>query len=109
MLAFFWVTSITWMPARRSALGYENPRSMVPLMTLNIVVTPPMPRARTKTARRQKDFSLMRTRSPMRTSWRKPERNMGGSDEGLVTSDERAAQRVEHAPDVVEERKHGCG
>src|SRR5213594_1487724 len=53
----------------RAAFGKENPRSMIPFTTLNIVVTPQMPRARTMTDNAQKPFSRRRTRSPTRTSW----------------------------------------
>src|SRR5438093_5614009 len=53
----------------RAAFGKENPRSMIPFTTLNIVVTPQMPRARTMTDRAQKPFSRRRTRRPTRTSW----------------------------------------
>ena len=58
--------------ASRAAFGNEKPRSMTPFTTLNMVVTPPMPRARTMTARAQKAFSLTSTRSPMRRSRRTP-------------------------------------
>ena len=54
-----------------SAVGNENPRSITPLTTLNIVVTPAMPSARTMTASAQKLFSLIRTRRPMRRSRRR--------------------------------------
>ena len=54
--------------ARRSAFGNEKPRSMTPLTTLNIVVTPQMPSASTKIASAQNAFSLTRTRKPMRIS-----------------------------------------
>ena len=40
--------------ASRSAFGNEKPRSITPLTTLNIVVTPQMPSASTTTARAQK-------------------------------------------------------
>ena len=62
--------------ASRSAVGNEKPRSITPLTTLNIVVTPQMPRASTMTARAQKDRSLMRMRRPMRMS----RRNVSGTD-----------------------------
>ena len=54
----------------RSAFGNAKPRSITPLTTLNIVVTPQMPSASTMTASAQKDFSLSRTRNPMRRSRR---------------------------------------
>src|SRR3989442_11720891 len=53
----------------RAAFGNENPRSMMPFTTLNIVVTPQIPRARTMTASAQKPFSRRRTRRPTRRSW----------------------------------------
>jgi hypothetical protein len=40
--------------ARRSLLANEKPRSIAPSTTLNIVVTPQMPSARTITASAQK-------------------------------------------------------
>src|SRR3954469_13104445 len=57
--------------ASRSALANENPRSITPFTTLNIVVTPAIPSARTITARAQKLFSLVRTRRPTLRSRRK--------------------------------------
>ena len=63
--------SMKFALARRSAVGNEKPRSITPLTTLNIVVTPQMPSASTMTARAQNDFSLMRTRRPIRRSRRK--------------------------------------
>jgi hypothetical protein len=55
--------------ARRSAFGNENPRSITPLTTPNMDVTPQMPRARTTMARMENERSLRRTRRPMRISW----------------------------------------
>ena len=60
--------SMKFTLASRLAFGNENPRSITPLTTLNIVVTPQMPRARTVTASAQKDFSFTSTRRPMRRS-----------------------------------------
>src|SRR4029434_6292935 len=54
-----------------SGCGKENPRNTIALTMVNWVVAPPMPRARTSTARKQKVLSLNKTRSPTRTSWRK--------------------------------------
>jgi hypothetical protein len=54
--------------ASRSAFGNENPRSMAPLTTLNIVVTPQMPSAITTMARIENARSLRSTRKPMRIS-----------------------------------------
>jgi len=59
------VGSTKFRLARRGPFGNENPRSITPLTTLNIVVTPAMPSARTTTARAQKPFSLIRTRKPI--------------------------------------------
>src|SRR3989338_2178789 len=53
----------------RAEFGNENPRSITPFTTLNVVVTPQMPRASTTTASAQKPFSRRRTRSPTRRSW----------------------------------------
>src|SRR2546422_6826214 len=50
----------------RAAFGKENPRSMIPFTTLNIVVTPQMPRARTMTDNAQKPFSRRRDRKSTR-------------------------------------------
>ena len=67
--------------ARRSAVGNEKPRSITPFTTLNIVVTPQIPRASTMTARAQNDFSLMRTRTPIRRSWPKVSATIVGLDD----------------------------
>src|SRR5687767_4435158 len=61
----------------RSPLGNENPRSITPFTTLNIVVTPLIPRARTTTASAQNVFSLNRTRRPILTSRDRFSRVMG--------------------------------
>src|SRR5262245_56802404 len=53
----------------REEFGNEKPRSITPLTTLNVVVTPQMPSARTVMDRAQKPFSLRRTRRPTRKSW----------------------------------------
>ena len=42
----------------RSALGNENPRSITPLTTLNIVVTPQMPSASTMIGQRAERLLL---------------------------------------------------
>src|SRR5688572_9801518 len=55
----------------RAEFGNENPRSITPFTTLNVVVTPQMPSARTATAMAQKPFSRRRTRSPTLRSWTK--------------------------------------
>src|SRR5262245_41339070 len=57
--------------ARRSLFGNEKPRRIAPLTTLNIVVTPQMPSARTMIASAEKARSLRRTRRPIRISCRK--------------------------------------
>jgi hypothetical protein len=62
------VGSMKFTFIKRLAFGNENPRSITPLTTLNIVVTPAMPSARTITARAQNPFSLIRTRRPILTS-----------------------------------------
>ena len=53
------------MLASRPAFGNENPRSITPLTTLNIVATLAIPSASTITARAQKDFSLTSRRRPI--------------------------------------------
>src|SRR6266581_2534769 len=53
----------------RAEFGNENPRSMIPFTTLNIVVTPQIPSASTTTASAQNPFSRRRTRKPTRMSW----------------------------------------
>src|SRR5438034_4346788 len=53
----------------RAEFGNENPRSMIPFTTLNIVVTPQIPSASTTTASAQSPFSRRRTRKPTRISW----------------------------------------
>src|SRR5437867_12382876 len=55
----------------RAEFGNENPRSITPFTTLNVVVTPQMPRASTVTASAQNPFSRRSTRSPTRRSWTK--------------------------------------
>src|SRR6266404_6212991 len=62
--------SINPTPISCSGCGNENPRSTNALTRVNCVVTPQMPSASTNTARKQNDFSLNRTRKPMRTSCR---------------------------------------
>jgi hypothetical protein len=81
------VGSMKFALARRSAFGNEKPRSITPLTTLNIVVTPQIPRARTTMASVENDRSLRRTRKPMRRSWT--------SASGCIeTLDERGGRRV---------------
>ncbi len=63
--------SMKFALASRAAFGKEKPRSITPLTTPNIVVTPQMPSASTRTASAQNDFSFTRTRSPIRRSRRK--------------------------------------
>ena len=50
--------SMKFALASRAAFGKEKPRSITPLTTLNIVVTPQMPSASTRTASAQNDFSF---------------------------------------------------
>src|SRR5664279_2674105 len=72
-----------------SGCGKENPRRTIALTTANCVIAPPMPRARTSTARRQNDFSLKRMRRPMRISWRKASRIITRSWVGVGDDEER--------------------
>src|SRR6476646_5046333 len=51
-----------------SGWGKENPRNTKAFTTVNCVVTPQMPSARTRTASKQNDFSLIKTRNPIRIS-----------------------------------------
>ncbi len=53
----------------RATFGNENPCSITPFTTLNVVVTPQMPRARTVTAIARNPFSRRRRRNPTRRSW----------------------------------------
>jgi hypothetical protein len=73
---FALVGSTKFALARRSAFGNENPRSIVPFTTLNMVVTPQIPSANTTMARVEKARSLRRTRNPMRTSCTKVSSDM---------------------------------
>src|SRR5262245_25976474 len=66
----------------RSAFGNAKPRSSTPLTTLNIVVTPQMPSARTTTARAQKARSFTSMRRPTRRSWRKVSATIVALDDG---------------------------
>src|SRR5581483_574766 len=68
--------------ASRSACGKSNPRSITPLTTLNIVVTPQIPSPSTMTASEQNARSLTSTRRPIRTSRRK--RSIAELDVGRV-------------------------
>src|SRR5881409_3159946 len=68
---FLLVGSMKLTLTSREVFGNENPRSITPFTTLNVVVTPQMPSANTTTAIAQKPFSRRRTRRPTRRSWTK--------------------------------------
>src|SRR5690242_6689736 len=68
--------------ASRSAFGNPKPRSITPLTTLNIVVTPQMPRARTTTASAQNARSFTSTRAPTRRSRRRVSATIWRLDDG---------------------------
>ena len=69
--------------ARRSAVGKEKPRSITPFTTLNIVVTPQIPRASTMTAERAERFFLDENAdAPIRRSWPKVSATIVGLDDG---------------------------
>src|SRR5438270_1826921 len=71
-LLFWGVASGSMNPTVINCSGWakENPRRTVAFTTVNCVVTPQMPSASTVTARKQNDFSLNKTRRPIRTSCR---------------------------------------
>src|SRR2546427_6905227 len=94
---FLLVGSMRLTLTSRAAFGNENPRSMIPFTTLNIVVTPQTPRARTVIASAQKPFSRRRTRSPTRRSWTNVSATIGVAPHDHTSAVDRSFREVQRA------------